>query len=203
MRAGDANDRYPELSAGQIDEIRNAVRIAVRSHAELASVCSRYIDRFGISYSELRRIADVPLPDYLAGVPADRDLTTTPETGPELTTEQKTALIDAHREALAAGRSATVQRKQLEGFAGRFGVRVYVLKRVLSADEWANRQLYAELRAAGKQSFATAEAQRKAAKARRKAEQALRDGSANKSRRKSRRSVWTVGGGLPGQGKRN
>ena len=201
-----------ELSAEQIDEVRSGVRTAAAgSHSELSSACSRYMRRFGITYRELRQIADVRLPDYLAGVPAAPTGKVKAGPDPTLTGEQVTALIIAYRGDLSAGRSPAEQQNLLRGFAGQFGVRIYVLKRVLSADERANPQLYKELRAAGQQLRDAAEARRKAAEAQKRAEKAQRKAERErtrngKSRRKSGKSggsVWTVGGGLPGSGKRS
>ncbi|MGV0633862.1 hypothetical protein ABQE69_10770 [Mycolicibacillus trivialis] len=204
----DMNAEGAELSAEQIDDLRRAVRAAASvSHVELAGVCSRLMRDFAISYRELRQIADVPLPDYLAGVPADPARQVRSDPIPELTAEQMAELLNAYRDLLSTAAPAAAVRKRLEVFAGRFGTRVYLLKRLLAADERANRQLYEELRAAGKQKRVAAEAQRKAAKAQRKAERVRQEGArAGKSRRKagkSRRSVWTVSGGLPGLGRRS
>ncbi len=104
-----------------------------------------------------------------------------------------------YRDVLSTAAPAAAVRKRLETIAGQFGVRVYMLKRVLAADERANRQLYEELRAAGKQRRKDAEERRKAERTRRKSVSAKSGRKAGKSRR----SVWTISGGLPGLGRRS
>lgn len=188
-----------ELSAEHIDELRREVRGgAAASHFELADTLTRLMRRFGISYRELRQIADVPLPDYLAGVPEDPDRQIRSEPTPELTAEQMAELLSDYRDLLSTGASAAVVRKRLEAFSARFGTRVFILKRLLAADELANRQLYEEVRAAGKQQRIDAEERRKAEGTRRK-DASARKGVSGKARKS--RSVWTIGGGLPGQGR--
>jgi len=197
----DTSTETVELSAEQLDELRREVRAAVAvSHFELAGTCSRLMRRFEISYRQLRQIADVPLPDYLAGVPDAPARQTRSEPTAELTADQIAELLNVYRDLLSTGAPATVVRKRLESFSGRFGTHVFMVKRVLAADERANRQLYEQLRAAGKQQRIDAEKRRKAERTHRKGATARK--SASGKSRKSH-SVWTIGGGLPGQGRRS
>lgn len=65
VRADEVKDPLTELSADHIDEIRGGVRNAAAvSHTELARVCAGYCDHFNISYQTIRKLADVPLPNY-------------------------------------------------------------------------------------------------------------------------------------------
>lgn len=136
---------------------------------------------------------------YRAGV-KNRRGTIRRETKPALTAEQTTLLIEAYRDLVSKSGPPAPPRKFVEDSARRFGVWIFMVKKALSADERANRELYAELRVAGKRRAAEKEAQRKAE---RKPRQEGASGKPLRKAGKRRGSVWTVGGGLPGMGRRS
>ncbi len=178
VRADEVTDPLPELSADQIDEIRRGVRnAAAASHTELARVCAGYCEHFNISYQTIRKLADVPLPNYLDIGSTTRARQPVQPPTSSLTAEQTAALLDAYRDTFLTSKPTAAARECIEAFALQFEVPTAAIREVLATDERANRQQYGALREAGKRQRAAAaekEQQQRAEAKRRAAEEAQR-----------------------------
>lgn len=146
VEVGDG-DVVVRVTAEDQAAIRRALREA-GSHVDLARVCAMLMAQYAISYGVLRDVADIELPDYLAGVSSGARRQASP-TGKsrQLSATHIEILISAYRDAFAEGGQQAADRDCIKKFARQFGVSPKAIEKALAADLRAHAAEYGALNA--------------------------------------------------------